>query len=475
MSKISKEAFEYLNMLRKDPKLGIPKLQELLKYFKGKSFYKPGEIVLLTNEGDLAVKECIEFLNNQKGVGELKWSKGLESAARDHVKDIGSKGLIGHNGSDGSSMSDRIERYGEWDKSICENISFGQKTGEDVIIQLIIDDGVSSRGHRKNCFKSEIGFVGIYDGQHKQYKNVCVMDFAGEYQENNQIENEDKDNIQKQQQKDSDSNIQSKQQKSTLKDQLKYSSTNISIEAFEYLNQVRQDPKRAISQIKELITYFKGFVLYKPGEIPLQTNEGPQALQELIQYLEQQQPQPLLTFERGLEQACIDHINDIGPKGICGHEGSKGQTLINRIQKYGQFNGLVGENISFGQKTGQDVILQLLIDDGVSSRGHRQNCFNSQFTMVGIASGNHSQYETLCVLDFAKDFKPYGAEKEQKHLEKLGPAEENEITYYPPQSISTHTEKKISILNGYTIIQITKTYSFKDGSTNTAIQTVTDD
>ena len=35
------------------------------------------------------------------------------------------------------------------------------------------------------------------------------------------------------------------------------------------------------------------------------------------------------------------------------------------------------------------VILQLLIDDGVASRGHRNNCLNNDYTLCGIASGSH--------------------------------------------------------------------------------------
>lgn len=89
-------------------------------------------------------------------------------------------------------MTDRIERYGEWMGNIGENISFGQKTGKEgfttllligslVIIQLIIDDGVKTRGHRKNCFKEDYKLIGICDGEHKQYGTLCVFDFAEEF------------------------------------------------------------------------------------------------------------------------------------------------------------------------------------------------------------------------------------------------------------------------------------------------------
>lgn len=35
-----------------------------------------------------------------------------------------------------------------------ENIAYGKETGKEAIIDLIVDDGVSKRGHRKNVFKN---------------------------------------------------------------------------------------------------------------------------------------------------------------------------------------------------------------------------------------------------------------------------------------------------------------------------------
>ena len=50
--------------------------------------------------------------------------------------------------------------------------------------------------------------------------------------------------------------------------------------------------------------------------------------------------------------------------------------MTERIEKYGEWNGKIGENIDFGSNEAMEIVISFLVDDGVSSRGHRMNLLN---------------------------------------------------------------------------------------------------
>jgi uncharacterized protein YkwD len=183
MSALELAVLEELNLARTNPKTYALLLQDYRATFNGKIAKRPGKIDLMTSEGTRAVDEAIRALNKQSPLDALRPSKGMSLGARDHVRDIGPKGITGHNGSDGSRPFDRINRYGEWQQTAGENISFGNDEGRAVLIQLIVDDAVPNRGHRTNIFKKEFNRIGIACGPHKVYGTMCVQTFAGEYVE----------------------------------------------------------------------------------------------------------------------------------------------------------------------------------------------------------------------------------------------------------------------------------------------------
>ena len=172
-----------INKARTAPKDYSSFLEQDKKYYDKKLLRLPGETPILTKEGVGAVVEAIRFLRSIKPLPPFYPSKGMSSGARDHVTDQGSSGSTQHRGSDGSQPWDRVNRYGTWEKRIAENIAYGSDKARSIVMSLIIDDGVSSRGHRKNIFNPDFRVIGVACGHHATYRTVCVITFAGGYKE----------------------------------------------------------------------------------------------------------------------------------------------------------------------------------------------------------------------------------------------------------------------------------------------------
>ena len=133
-------------------------------------------------EGDNVFKEAIQFLKSLPPLKPLQWDPNLARSAQEHVEDIGPKGLLLYQSSDGTEPEDRISKYGNYVESLGENIDFGPNDALGVIISLTLDDGEEERPHRENLFKQDYQKVGIACGPHKTEFQMCVMDFAFDFQ-----------------------------------------------------------------------------------------------------------------------------------------------------------------------------------------------------------------------------------------------------------------------------------------------------
>ena len=77
------------------------------------------------------------------------------------------------------------------------------------------------------------------------------------------------------------------------------------------------------------------------------------------------------------------------------------QTLIQTKAKNFRIN--VNGKLPLGV-TAKDVILQLIVDDGVHNRGHRENIFNSEFNVMGCYSGEHQDFNFMTCIDYCGAF-----------------------------------------------------------------------
>jgi len=183
-SALERAVLEETNLARTNPSAYADHLEPMLDWFHGNVMFRPGSNVRIrTVEGARAVREAIAFLKRATPVPPLTWSRGLARAARDHARDQGPAGATGHGGSDGSTMEQRMERYGQWQLVAAENIDYGAAEARQVVISLIVDDGVSSRGHRKTIFDATLQVAGVGCGPHRTYRTMCVVDYAGAFNE----------------------------------------------------------------------------------------------------------------------------------------------------------------------------------------------------------------------------------------------------------------------------------------------------
>jgi hypothetical protein len=119
--------------------------------------------------------------------------------------------------------------------------------------------------------------------------------------------------------------------------------------------------------------------------------------QSLYKELQQVRNLPMLIPERDLYNVAREHATKAGKKGFEGHKNFK-QRYTLMMEKYYE----VGENIYYGPYTPLEIVIQLLIDEGIEDLGHRKNLLSPKFNSIGVAIKPHKIYEYNCVMSFGQ-------------------------------------------------------------------------
>jgi uncharacterized protein YkwD len=183
LAALEQDVLDEINLARTDPGSYMTFLNEFKRRYAGKQIRLAGNVVINTKEGVRAVDEAYQYLRDANAMPPLTWSKGMSQAAMDHVSEQGPTGATGHGSGDGRRPWDRINRYGEGQGMMAENIAYGKLTARMMVLGFIIDDGIPDRGHRKNIFNPGLRYAGVACGDHANFGIMCVIDFAGNYVE----------------------------------------------------------------------------------------------------------------------------------------------------------------------------------------------------------------------------------------------------------------------------------------------------
>jgi uncharacterized protein YkwD len=171
------------------------------------------------------------------------------------------------------------------------------------------------------------------------------------------------------------------------------------------MNRARSNPPAYSKVLLNWRNRFRGKQVQLKPHLFLQTQEGTPAIDEAIRALQQTRPVSTLKFSRGLTLAARDHVRDQGNRGITGHNGRDGSNPFQRMERYGKWQTIAGENIAYGPDSAQAVVRDLIIDDGVPDRGHRTNMFQPRYRLTGVACGYHSRYRVMCSIEYAGGYR----------------------------------------------------------------------
>lgn len=176
-----------LTWARTQPLEVAEELRKRIPLYKGKDYSPPERkgTSVVTKEGKAAVEEAIAYLEKLEPLGPVGEASepGLGVAAEDHVSDIGFTGAVSHNSSDGTNGAQRVGRYGSF-RSFGECLWYGSDLADArcMVLDLIVDDGVESRGHRNCVYNHVFDTVGCAYGPHATFGRVSAMEFAMRWQ-----------------------------------------------------------------------------------------------------------------------------------------------------------------------------------------------------------------------------------------------------------------------------------------------------
>ncbi len=167
-----------INAVRADPAAYAEQLRKYRSYFDGAIVYVPGDYNgVLTKEGVAVVDDAIAFLERQAPLPPLAPAQVLALTAVDYSREQGEQGARGHIGADGSGPGDRVKRHGG-DIYVAEAIAYGTADPEEIVRQMVVDDGVPNRGHRSLLFDKNLRFAGVGCGPHARMEHLCVVELS---------------------------------------------------------------------------------------------------------------------------------------------------------------------------------------------------------------------------------------------------------------------------------------------------------
>jgi hypothetical protein len=147
-------------------------------------------------------------------------------------------------------------------------------------------------------------------------------------------------------------------------------------EILSEINRVRTSPQSYAQWLEQQRQYYDGIWLRLPGEKPVRTNRGRNALEEAIAFLKQQQPLPPLEKSSQTVAAATSELENFAHS--------------NNIQYF-----------SYGKKTASGIVMDLVVDELFPDRRRRQSLLSPKAEDTGVACKPDPRYAKVCAIAYS--------------------------------------------------------------------------
>jgi hypothetical protein len=147
-------------------------------------------------------------------------------------------------------------------------------------------------------------------------------------------------------------------------------------EILSEINRVRTTPQDYAQWLEQQRQYYDGIWLRLPGEKPVRTNRGRQALEEAIAVLKQQKPLPPLENSSQTAAAATSELENFAHSS--------------NIQYF-----------SYGKKTASGIVMDLVVDELFPDRRRRQNLLSSKAEDTGVVCKPDPRYAKVCAIAYS--------------------------------------------------------------------------
>lgn len=175
-----REILNKINEVRTNPTKLANKITLTMSYINKRDnvLREPNKPLVKLNEGIKAYEEAITLLKNMEPLEEFIWEESLNKISQDHASDIGYKGVITNDSSDGRvKYQDRFRKFATF-TDLEEILITGESDPTRIVMGLIICDGDATRTNRSLILSKDFNQIGIGFDSHAKSNYITVINLS---------------------------------------------------------------------------------------------------------------------------------------------------------------------------------------------------------------------------------------------------------------------------------------------------------